>query len=66
MLVPLSFLNDFNTSANYEILIDGCLNAGVQMDAIGVQTHQHQGYCGREKLEEVLERWFQEPRRHVD
>ncbi|MFB9759264.1 endo-1,4-beta-xylanase [Ectobacillus funiculus] len=50
-------LNDFNTTINYEILIDGCLNAGVQIDAIGIQSHQHQGYWGREKLEEILERF---------
>ncbi|MGD7045660.1 endo-1,4-beta-xylanase [Jeotgalibacillus proteolyticus] len=50
-------LNDFNTSINYEILIDGCLNAGVKIDAIGIQSHQHQGYWGREKLEEVLDRF---------
>ena len=50
-------LNDFNTSINYEILIDGCLNAGVPISAIGIQSHQHQGYWGREKLEEVLERF---------
>ncbi|MCR5127615.1 MAG: endo-1,4-beta-xylanase [Lachnospiraceae bacterium] len=48
-------LNDFNTSISYEILIDGCLNAGVPISAIGIQSHQHQGYWGREKLEEVLE-----------
>ncbi|MRH43568.1 1,4-beta-xylanase [Aquibacillus halophilus] len=50
-------LNDFNTSINFEILIDGCLNAGVPIDAIGIQSHQHQGYWGREKLEEVLDRF---------
>ncbi|GJM79640.1 hypothetical protein HMSSN139_21360 [Paenibacillus sp. HMSSN-139] len=50
-------LNDFNTSINYEILIDGCLNAGIPIDAIGIQSHQHQGYWGREKLEEVLDRF---------
>ncbi len=50
-------LNDFNTSTNYEILIDGCLNARVPISAIGIQSHQHQGYWGREKLEEVLERF---------
>ncbi|WP_078552197.1 endo-1,4-beta-xylanase [Bacillus alkalicellulosilyticus] len=52
-------LNDFNTSINYEILLDGCLNAGIQIDAIGIQSHQHQGYWGREKLEEVLDRFSQ-------
>lgn len=50
-------LNDFNTTTNYEILIDGCLNAGVPISAIGIQSHQHQGYWGREKLEEVLARF---------
>ena len=50
-------LNDFNTSINYEILIDGCLNAGVPISAIGIQSHQHQCYWGREKLEEVLARF---------
>lgn len=50
-------LNDFNTSISYEILIDGCLNAGVPIDAIGIQSHQHQGYWGTEELEKVLERY---------
>ncbi|NYE06233.1 GH35 family endo-1,4-beta-xylanase [Bacillus niacini] len=50
-------LNDFNTSINYEILIEGCLHAGVKIDAIGIQSHQYQGYWGREKLEEVLDRF---------
>lgn len=50
-------LNDFNTSINYEILIDGCLNAGVPISAIGIQSHQHQGFWGEEKLNEVLERF---------
>ncbi len=50
-------LNDFNTSISYEILIDGCLNAGVPIDAIGIQSHQHQGYWGAKKVEEVLRRF---------
>lgn len=50
-------INDFNTSASYEILIDGCLQAGVPIDVIGIQSHQHQGYWGAEKLEQVLERY---------
>ena len=45
-------LNDFNTSINYEILIDGCLNAGVPISAIGIQSHQHQGYWGNYEPEE--------------
>ena len=50
-------LNDFNTSIDYEILIDGCLNAGIPIDAIGIQSHQHQGYWGMEKLQVVLKRF---------
>ena len=50
-------INDFNLSDSYQILIDGCLNAGVPISAIGLQTHQHQGYKGKEWLEEVLERF---------
>ncbi|MBH1940852.1 endo-1,4-beta-xylanase [Mobilitalea sibirica] len=50
-------LNDFNTSISYEILIDGCLEAGIPIDVIGIQSHQHQGYWGLEKTHEVLERY---------
>ena len=50
-------INDFNLSDSYSILIDGCLNAGVPISAIGIQTHQHQGYMGRKKLEDTLERF---------
>lgn len=50
-------INDFNLSESYRILIDGCLNAGVPISAIGIQTHQHQGYMGRKKLEDILERF---------
>jgi GH35 family endo-1,4-beta-xylanase len=50
-------LNDFNVSIDYEILIDGCLQAGIPIDVIGIQSHQHQGYWGKEKLYEVLDRF---------
>jgi GH35 family endo-1,4-beta-xylanase len=50
-------LNDFNISIDYEILIDGCLQAGTPIDVIGIQSHQHRGYWGREKLQEVLGRF---------
>ena len=50
-------INDFNTSVAYEILLEGLLEAGVPIGAIGIQSHQHQGYWGREKLERVLERF---------
>ena len=50
-------INDFNTSASYEILVEGLLEAGVPIGAIGIQSHQHQGYWGLEKLRDVLERF---------
>ena len=50
-------INDFNTSIAYEILIEGCLEAGIPIDVIGIQSHQHQGYWGIEKTQEVLNRF---------
>ena len=50
-------INDFNTSAAYENLLEGLLEAGVPIGAIGIQSHQHQGYWGLEKLNDVLERF---------
>ena len=50
-------LNDFNTSEKYKELIADCLEAGVDINVIGIQSHQHQGFWGLEKLHEVLERF---------
>lgn len=50
-------INDFNTSVSYEILLEGLLEAGVPISAIGIQSHQHQGYWGLEKLQDVLARF---------
>ncbi|MCL2244021.1 MAG: endo-1,4-beta-xylanase [Treponema sp.] len=50
-------LNDFDISKDYEILIDKCLQADIPIDVIGIQSHQHQGYWGAEKLNNVLERF---------
>ena len=50
-------INDFNTSVSYEILLEGLLEAGVSISAIGIQSHQHQGYWGLEKLQDVLQRF---------
>lgn len=52
-------INDFNTSEKYVELIENCLEAGVPIDAIGIQSHQHQGYWGKHKLEKVLKRYEQ-------
>ncbi len=50
-------INDFNTSPEYEHLIESLLSAGVPISAIGIQSHQHQGYWGLEKLQDVLRRY---------
>jgi GH35 family endo-1,4-beta-xylanase len=50
-------LNDFDVSKDYETVIDKCLQAGVPIDVIGIQSHQHQGYWGAEKLQDVLARF---------
>lgn len=50
-------INDFNTSSRYERLIADCLDAGIPISAIGIQSHQHQGAWGAEKLYDVLERF---------
>lgn len=50
-------LNDFDLSSEYEHLIEECLEAGIAIDAIGLQTHMHQGYRGEDRISEVLERF---------
>lgn len=50
-------INDFNLSDSYRKVIDECLEAGIKIDAIGLQSHQHQGYRGFKYFEDVLERF---------
>lgn len=50
-------INDFETSESYDILIEGLLESGIKIDAIGIQSHMHQGYWGEEKIAEILERF---------
>ena len=50
-------LNDFDTSPRYEALIKECLDAGVSIDAIGIQSHQHGGYWGAQRAWHVCERF---------
>lgn len=49
--------NDFNLSTDYEHLIEECLDAGIRIDAIGLQTHMHQGCRGEEAVWDILERF---------
>jgi endo-1,4-beta-xylanase len=50
-------VNDFDVSSAYDILVEGCLEAGIQIDAIGIQSHMHQGYWGVEKTLKVLDQF---------
>lgn len=50
-------LNDFDMSPAYDILVEGCLEAGIKIDVIGLQSHMHQGYWGVEKTLSILERF---------
>lgn len=50
-------LNDFDVSPAYDILVEGCLAAGIQIDVIGIQSHMHQGYWGVERTQAVLDRF---------
>ena len=50
-------INDFNTGKAYEELLERILDAGVVPSAIGIQSHQHQGFWGTDKLYDVLERF---------
>ena len=48
-------LNDFDVSPAYDILVEGCLEAGIKIDVLGIQSHMHQGYWGVEKTLAVLD-----------
>lgn len=50
-------LNDFDMSTAYECLIEAVLEAGIQIDVLGLQSHMHQGYWGEEKTLRILERF---------
>ena len=50
-------LNDFDMSSDYEHLVEECLDAGIRIDALGLQSHMHQGYWGEDKTLSILERF---------
>ncbi|MBE3069918.1 MAG: endo-1,4-beta-xylanase [Planctomycetes bacterium] len=50
-------LNDYDTSPAYEALVKGCLEAGVPIDVIGIQSHMHGGYWGAGQAWSVCERF---------
>ncbi|MGP9537310.1 endo-1,4-beta-xylanase [Brachybacterium sp. AOP43-C2-M15] len=50
-------LNDFDLTPAFEDVIEECLEGGLEIDAIGLQTHMHKGYRGEEQIAEVIERF---------
>ena len=50
-------LNDFDLSTAYECLIEAVLEAGIPIDYLGMQSHQHQGYMGSQKAMDRLNRF---------
>src|SRR5687768_10783220 len=54
-LTATLLINDFDVSPAYDILVEGCLEAGIKFDVIGIQSHMHQGWWGVEKTLKVLE-----------
>jgi len=50
-------LNDYDHTAQCEKLIAECLDAGVAIDVIGIQSHMHLGYFGDEEIWDVCERF---------
>jgi len=56
---PNAFLliNDFDLSDDYAQLIETLLDRGCPIDAIGLQTHQHEGYRGTEAVAGYLARF---------
>jgi len=56
-------LNDFVTDEKYAKLLRGCLDAGVTIDVIGIQSHMHRRYWGAAKAWRVCERFakFKKP-----
>ncbi|PVZ93350.1 1,4-beta-xylanase [Amnibacterium flavum] len=50
-------INDFDLSPDYEAVIEEVLAAGIKIDAIGLQTHMHQGYRGEDAILAIIDRF---------
>lgn len=50
-------LNDFLLTDEYVRVIEEYLEAGIRVDAIGLQTHMHQGFRGEDQLGAILEKF---------
>jgi GH35 family endo-1,4-beta-xylanase len=50
-------LNDFIINEKFQNLIRECLNAGVPIDAIGIQSHMHDRYWGAKETWDTCEQY---------
>lgn len=50
-------LNDYDTSVANELLVEECIVAGVGFDVIGIQSHMHTRYLGKEMTLENINRF---------
>lgn len=50
-------INDFDLGTDYEQLVERSLDAGVPIDAIGLQAHMQKGYRGEERVLAVVDRF---------
>ena len=50
-------INDFNLGPDYAQVLTEALDAGAHIDAIGLQTHMHQGYRGEAAVLEAVGRF---------
>lgn len=50
-------LNDFDLSPAYAALVEDVLEAGIEIDALGLQSHMHQGWWGQERTLRTLDRF---------
>src|SRR5699024_2569013 len=48
--------NDVALTPAFEEVIEECVEAGVQIDALGLQTHMHPGKRGEEQAAAIIER----------
>jgi len=50
-------LNDFVTSEKYARLLRECLDAGVEIDVVGIQSHMHRRYWGARRAWDACRRF---------
>jgi GH35 family endo-1,4-beta-xylanase len=55
--MAMLLINDFDLGQEYERTMEALLAKSAPIDAIGLQTHQHQGYLGAQMIWEYAQRF---------